>query len=106
MSRQAILQKVIEKTREIFPQVERLLLFGSQARGDAREDSDYDLLVVTPLPEGARNRAVPLYLALWGLGASFDIIVKTPAEFAEFCASDGYWQRTIVQESMVLHEAA
>jgi hypothetical protein len=28
--------------------VERALLFGSQARGDARKDSDFDLIVISP----------------------------------------------------------
>lgn len=106
MNRQEILQQITEKTREIFPQVQRLLLFGSQARGDARADSDYDLLVVTPLPEGARHRTVPLRLALLELDAFFDIVVMTPTEFAAFRSSDGYWQRTVVRESVVLHEAA
>jgi uncharacterized protein len=31
-----------------FFQPERIYLFGSRARGDAREDSDYDVLVVVP----------------------------------------------------------
>ncbi len=28
--------------------VDRVLLFGSQARGNAREDSDFDLIVISP----------------------------------------------------------
>lgn len=28
--------------------VERALLFGSQARGNARKDSDFDLIVISP----------------------------------------------------------
>jgi len=31
--------------RQIIPN-EKLILFGSQARGDAREDSDWDLLLI------------------------------------------------------------
>ena len=32
--------------RKSIPQGGRMLLFGSQARGDAREDSDWDLLIL------------------------------------------------------------
>lgn len=32
--------------KKLGSRVRRVLLFGSRARGDAREDSDYDLLVV------------------------------------------------------------
>ena len=44
-------------------QAERVWLFGSQARGDARADSDIDLLAIVPplihfaLPEGGRGPA-------------------------------------------------
>jgi predicted nucleotidyltransferase len=40
-------------------QPERIYLFGSAARGEARPDSDYDLLVVVPddaPPERRRSR--------------------------------------------------
>lgn len=32
------------------PRIDRIVLFGSVARGEDREDSDIDLLVVTPEP--------------------------------------------------------
>jgi predicted nucleotidyltransferase len=32
------------------PQLERVLLYGSRARGDHRQDSDYDVLVVLKAP--------------------------------------------------------
>ncbi|MCZ7665277.1 MAG: nucleotidyltransferase domain-containing protein [Thermoleophilia bacterium] len=51
-------------------------LFGSSARGDRDDDSDYDLLVVVSdsAPEELR-RAGRGYEALWGLGASVDVVV-------------------------------
>ncbi len=43
------LQEVKRSVREIDPQAE-IWLFGSRARGDARDDSDWDFLVLTEKP--------------------------------------------------------
>ncbi len=60
---------------------EKIILFGSYARGEATEDSDVDLLVVTEtdLPDQERYGAVRRLLA--GYPVAFDIIVKTPEEY-------------------------
>jgi predicted nucleotidyltransferase len=66
--------------RELDP--ERIVLFGSYAQGEATEDSDVDLLVVaeTDLPPRERFPAVRRLAADYP--SSFDIVVKTPEEFA------------------------
>ena len=46
MTDELFLQEVKRYVREIDPQAE-VWLFGSRARGDAREDSDWDFLVLT-----------------------------------------------------------
>ena len=63
---------------------ERVILFGSYARGTVTEDSDIDLLVVadTNLPPRQRYSAVRRLVA--NVPASFDIIVKTPEEYAQW----------------------
>ena len=42
---QQILENIRQLKRQLVPN-ERLILFGSQARGDARPDSDWDLLLL------------------------------------------------------------
>lgn len=63
---------------------ERVILFGSYARGTVTKDSDVDLLVVadTNLPPRQRYTAVRRLVA--NVPASFDIIVKTPEEYARW----------------------
>ena len=64
-----------------FP-VDRLIVFGSRARGDARPDSDVDVLLVSPWFEGrsAVQRTVPVRRA-WDLDLSVDFACYAPAEF-------------------------
>jgi uncharacterized protein len=60
---------------------EKIILFGSYARGNATEQSDVDLLVVarTDLPPRERFRAIRRVLA--DFPAAFDVYLKTPEEF-------------------------
>ena len=59
---------------------ERVVLFGSYARGEATEHSDVDLLVIAPsdLPRFKRSRA--LYQSLRPYPFAMDLLVYTPEE--------------------------
>jgi len=60
---------------------DKIILFGSHARGDATEHSDVDLLVVRQTDEDFYERPVPIRKALLGFPCAFDILVRTPREF-------------------------
>jgi len=59
---------------------DRVILFGSRARGEATEDSDTDLLVVMPCEGLPIRTAIKIRLALRS-DFPMDLVVLTPEEF-------------------------
>ncbi len=70
--------------------IERMILFGSRARGQSRQFSDVDLIVVSRrfYRKGTIERAVPLYLE-WDLNVPVDFLCYTPEEFKTLSARGG-----------------
>ena len=60
---------------------ERIILFGSCAKGDTTPDSDIDILVVMPVEGSRRNKANEIDLALADRTLPMDVIVVTPEQF-------------------------
>jgi predicted nucleotidyltransferase len=76
---------------------ERVILFGSQARGEAGPDSDVDLLVVMPVKVSRRRqKQVDIRVALHDIPVPKDIIVTSPEDFA--------WRKEVV--GTIEHPAA
>ena len=67
---------------------EQVILFGSQARGDAGSDSDVDLLVVMDFQGSAFEKAVEVREALHSILVPKDIIITKPEDFV--------WRKEIV----------
>jgi uncharacterized protein len=57
----------------------KVILFGSHARGDADEGSDFDFLVIEREVDDRLAEAVRLRRALRGFGAPVDVIVMDEA---------------------------
>jgi predicted nucleotidyltransferase len=83
---------------------ERIILFGSYARGTADDRSDVDLLVIGRFEGDRRALTVAMDRALRGLGLARDIVVMTPEEFEEDRHVPGTIARPASREGKVLYE--
>jgi predicted nucleotidyltransferase len=87
------------------PEVERVVLFGSLARGDAVPGSDADVLVVAPSdrPWPERSDLYAEYFRQQEVGV--DVFVYTPEELAAMGQRPGI-VRTALEEGIVLADRA
>lgn len=93
----SFLYDFIRKARKI-ANIERFILFGSRARGDNKEKSDIDLIVISKDFEGVKffKRSPALYL-LWDAPYDIDIICLTPQEFAQKVKEIGVIRQALVE---------
>lgn len=67
--------------------LEKIILFGSYANGNATNDSDLDLVVIQESDLPSYKRVRPFKRQLRGIGFPIDILVYTPQEV-------DYWKET------------
>ena len=75
------MRAIREVGREVIPVSAKLILFGSQARGDAHEDSDWDLLILLDkeniIPADYDDFAYPFFELGWRIDAKIHPLLYT-----------------------------
>jgi predicted nucleotidyltransferase len=100
-----VLAEIVSRLVGIY-RPERIYLFGSRARGAARRDSDYDLMLVMPdETPPARLRSAAAYTALWGMRASVDVLVWTRTAFDERLHLRASLPSTVAREGRLIYSA-
>ncbi len=97
------LDRLVEHLCNQNPPPEKVILFGSFARGTRKEWADLDVVVVqkTDLPFIQRTRKV---LEEFEPEVALDILVYTPEEFAELTNSRPFFREEILAKGKVLYE--
>lgn len=87
-------------------QPEAVFLFGSRARGDATDESDYDVLLLVDEPESEHYElACRGYAALLGFGIPVDILVMDRAQFERRRRAVSSLPATVEREGKLLYAA-
>lgn len=100
-------QKVLDRIVRCIVKVakpERIIIFGSAARGEMGPDSDLDILVVAAC-DHRRNTARKIRRQLFGIGVPIDIIVAKPEDIERYGESIGLVYRPALREGKVLYAA-
>ncbi len=96
-----IVDRIVERFQPL-----RVILFGSHARGQARPDSDVDLLVVLAQCSNSRAATIAILRELSDLLAPTDILVTTPEEIERRGQVIGSVLRPALREGRVVYEQA
>ena len=100
--RDYILRQMVQRLVQRFDP-EQIILFGSRARGKARPNSDYDLLVVMPVTGSKRAQRVAMRVALHDFNVPKDVIVVTPEEVARQRSIVGTLIHPALREGKILY---
>jgi predicted nucleotidyltransferase len=102
---QAIITQMVQRIVERF-HPEKIILFGSYARGAPGPDSDVDLLVVLRADGSKHDRTVEIYQALGATGLPKDVIVVSPEDVERYRDIPGAIIWPALREGTVLYERA
>lgn len=99
-----LINYIVEKiVREIQP--EKIILFGSYARGDFGQDSDLDLFIIKEGKESSRIMRRKVEAILWGRRFPVDLLVRKPDEVEwNFRAKNPFYLYHIFKDGKVLYE--
>jgi predicted nucleotidyltransferase len=100
----AVLDEIIRRIVEV-AQPDRIILFGSAARGEMGPDSDIDLLVVKSGVSHRRRLEGDIYMNLSGVGVGVDVIVATPEDVEYLKDSVGSIIRPALREGREVYVA-
>ncbi|MBR5958315.1 MAG: nucleotidyltransferase domain-containing protein [Salinivirgaceae bacterium] len=86
MERNGIIESIKQKAMQVVPAGTRVVLFGSQARGDYHANSDWDLLILLNKTGRSTNAdfdttAYPFVELGWKIDAAINPIVYTNEEW-------------------------
>ncbi|MFQ5675586.1 MAG: nucleotidyltransferase domain-containing protein [bacterium] len=95
---------VVEQIKTKF-KPDKIILFGSYARGDYRPESDVDLLIVMPLNGKSTLRQAIEILQSIEYHFGLDLIVRSPQELKRRIELGDFFLQEAIEQGVVLYES-
>lgn len=96
-----VIDKIVKRIVEI-SQPEKIILFGSAARGEIGPNSDVDILVVKSNVH-RRRMAQKIYMHLFDIEHAVDVVVVTPEDIEKYKDSFALVIEPVLQEGNVVY---
>ena len=101
MITQEKINKVVERLKPY--NVEKIILYGSQARGDGREDSDFDFFIIKETKKTLPERLEEIDGFFLKREIPLDFLVYTPSEVEKRLAMGDTFVTDIIQNGKLLY---
>ena len=102
-SEDKICQEIVRYVRKA-ANPRKIVLFGSRARGDGDEDSDFDLLVVKDEVKSRSEETHQINVALMALPIFADVLVRSAEEDRKYQQLRVGFQKSLMKDGVVLYE--
>jgi predicted nucleotidyltransferase len=99
-----VLEEIVRRVVTV-ARPQRIVMFGSAARGEMGPNSDIDLLVVKSGEYRRGRLAEEIYMSLFGIGVPVDVIVVTPEDVERYRECRAAVLAPALGEGKVLHES-
>ena len=104
MVEQAVIDEIVERVVEI-ARPQKIILFGSAARGDMRAHSDLDFLVIIRDDQDRREVERRIYTSRLSDGIPVDVIVASTSAIARYKHSHALVYKPALRDGKVMYES-
>ena len=104
MVEQAVIDEIVERVVEI-ARPQKIILFGSAARGDMRAHSDLDFLVIIRDDQDRREVERRIYTSSLSKSMPVDVIVASTSAIARYKHSHALVYKPALREGKVMYES-